>query len=310
MPEPTPRRIAPGRPACGAVAKRGRAQQAVEEPPDQTLHGCRLKAWLLLGETVNRAETPDQVSAVDANHFAVRQPLLQGAHGRAVAVALAEGRHQQRAVGEIEVQYVAGTRWPSIEIGCGIGSSTMSREAIRSIPCRACGGLSAGWSNSDRACWSRSQWRSCARRRSARDRRCGRRCRRPRCLRPARRRGADRNNLQILFDPRLESLGFLFYQQARGRRNTVPAPLQSTAPPSMTMPGSKTDSFSSFAIRVGTRIIRVPRGILAAHALNPSRRSPLQFLATLAQHERRALVAAQASWSDEVKEHTSHRHAT
>src|SRR5688572_5334951 len=64
----------------------------------------RSRQWLLLGKAMDRAEAPNQPAAIYADHVSIRQMLLKDRHRFPIAIALAKDRHEESAVGEVEIQ--------------------------------------------------------------------------------------------------------------------------------------------------------------------------------------------------------------
>src|SRR5579885_810471 len=58
--------------------------------------------WLLLGHAVQSAQSPDEVSAMNANDFTVREKLCENAQGLAV-IGIIECGNQDQPVGDVEV---------------------------------------------------------------------------------------------------------------------------------------------------------------------------------------------------------------
>src|SRR4051812_35729468 len=58
---------------------------------------------LLLGQTMNRTEAPDQLDTIDADYFVLGQVFLQDLHSTPIVLPMPIGRHEQRTVDEIEV---------------------------------------------------------------------------------------------------------------------------------------------------------------------------------------------------------------
>ena len=195
------------------------------------------------------------------------------ASARPIAASVAEDRHQQRAVDEIEVH--VGRRQPLLLMDAPAAAWAVRRSSkwpaiLIAQPLEACGDSPAApCSSASRGSCSIADDDRPRHRRTGRGRRCGRRCRRRRCRRPARSRAADRSSPSgsARSPPSINvGLRFLF-----SRHDvvviTVPAPLKSTAPPSMTMPGENTGRPSSSAIRVGTASSSSYGGYLPPHAL-------------------------------------------
>src|ERR1700730_13607285 len=58
--------------------------------------------WLLLCHTVQSAESPDQIAAVDRYDFACGEKVSEGVERNAI-VRIVEDRHQHRAIGDIKI---------------------------------------------------------------------------------------------------------------------------------------------------------------------------------------------------------------
>ncbi len=67
------------------------------------LQGCRL----LLGHAMQRAESPDQIDAVDADDLAIGKQLGQNVQRHAV-VGIMKCRHQHQPIGDIEIRIAGG----------------------------------------------------------------------------------------------------------------------------------------------------------------------------------------------------------
>ena len=72
-----------------------------------TIGGLALADRVLLRQTVNGAESPDERAAVDANDLASREQALERRQRPRVVATIAEGRDEQSAVDEIEAPLLA-----------------------------------------------------------------------------------------------------------------------------------------------------------------------------------------------------------
>src|SRR5260370_21498591 len=68
----------------------------------QGIGGRSLARRLLLRQTVQRPQAPDQLEGVNADHFSPGKEIGQDAQGQAV-VGVVEGRHQSAVSGDLEV---------------------------------------------------------------------------------------------------------------------------------------------------------------------------------------------------------------
>src|ERR1035437_1753358 len=79
----------------------------------QVLRGGSPSRRLLLRHAVQRAQAPDQLRAVDAHHFPIRE--LSGEDGQRRAIVwVVEGGRQHQSVGDVKVG-VAGRQLPSVK---------------------------------------------------------------------------------------------------------------------------------------------------------------------------------------------------
>ena len=86
---------------------------------------------------MDRAESPDQVTAINSDHLALREQVGQNIEGNAV-VRVIEHRNQYQSIGDVEVG-ITGGQSPARETitGAGMGSSTIARaRPSRSVAAR------------------------------------------------------------------------------------------------------------------------------------------------------------------------------
>ena len=69
---------------------------------------------LLLGHAVDRPESPDQISTVNSNHFAVGKDVGQNVE-RNTIIWIVEDRHQHNSISDIEI-CIAGREPASFEV--------------------------------------------------------------------------------------------------------------------------------------------------------------------------------------------------
>src|SRR2546425_5102690 len=94
---------------CYASCRTGQESQGVRYPYGLrlTTYILRLRLRFLLGQTVNRAQSPHQVHRVDSHDRPVREQLRQHAHGGAL-VRVVERGHEHGRIPHVEVRVTSG----------------------------------------------------------------------------------------------------------------------------------------------------------------------------------------------------------